>query len=230
MAGDYNKPGDHPIPGIPFEATGKARERIERASRLLEQRGVQPRTPEAERIMRLANASFAGESLSQGREERLPPAHGEVHDVTVTDRLGQPLTLRTEDGTREQLRGALQSDQGHVSHQVRIRTYQEGHEVGRANLTLEADKTFNDVTGHYDRVSDCQMRLNDIEVADRDHRRGIGSLMLERAEELARQSGARELYGTLESEQAHPFFEKHGYRSRPGRYGGQELYKTFYLS
>lgn len=226
--GDFKPPGDQPGLGVSDKLFDKARRQVEQASRLLEKRGVSPRTPGAEGIAPRADTPMPSEELIEKWKDKLPPAHGVAQDVHIADETGHLFTLRTEDASPEQLREALDADRGHVAHGVRIRVLDGNREVGRANLTLEADKRFNAETGHYDRVSDCRVRLNDIEVLEKNRQRGIGSLMLGRAEEFAQQGGAREIYGTLDSQSAQPFFEKHGYQLRRGRFGGQAVRKALY--
>lgn len=170
------------------------------------------------------------------RPSELPPAHGEAHDVVVYDKMGHRLTLRTENGTRQHFIAAREKDSERVDHATRIRIYEvtkEGtKEVGSANLNLEIKKQFNSVSGHNERVTDIRMRLQHIFVPENGRRQGIGSILLERVEELARQSGARELYGTVGSELGHNFFAAKGHEFRQGNQGGtsQEHFRSFYFS
>ena len=122
----------------------------------------------------------------------------------------------------------LQDDSTKEPHQAaRIRMEDEsGREVGRANVTLEVDKQFNTETGRYDKFVDSRMRLNDIQVPESEQHNGIGSQMLGRAEELARDGQAREIYGTLEQESSRQFFVDHGYNFRGENHN--ELYKSYY--
>ncbi len=160
--------------------------------------------------------------------DKPPPGHGEVQDARVSDKLKRPLTLRTEDGTQAQLERALEAGADRVDHPIRVRTYDGGQEAGYANLTLEVEKLPDNTIEHFVWPKDRRMRIGDIFVPEDDRRRGIGTWMLERSEELARQSGAREIYGTLESEQARSFFKRNGYQFRPGPYG-EEAYKSYYF-
>lgn len=226
IVGDHKLPVDKPGPGIPGTLIEKAKKQVEGASHALEKQGVPAQTPAAENIAKLAANPVSGDDLNLTGRELLPIAHGQADDILVTDQLGAALTLRIEDGRSEQIEQALNTDQGHVAHPIRIRVLEKKREVGRANLTLEVEKKFNAATGHFDQVHDCRMRLNDIEVPGHDRKRGIGSLMLERAEDLARGGGAREVYGSLDSERARSFFERHGYQIGKGRYGGQEVHKA----
>ncbi|HDQ71848.1 MAG TPA: N-acetyltransferase [Chloroflexi bacterium] len=226
MSRDRKASGDSTVPGVSQELGNRAKERIEQASQALEQQGIRPRTLGAEKIAVLADQP-ASDSSPPGWNEQLPPAHGEAHDAVVTDRLERSLVLRTEDGSLEQLRRAIQTDRGHIVHPVRIRAFDGRRQVGHANLTLEIDKTFSDTAGHYDRLADCRVRLNDIYVEESERGRGIGSLLLDRSEEITRLGGARELYGSLESAKARSFFERHDYRFRQGA-NGEEAFKAYY--
>ena len=137
----------------------------------------------------------------------------------VTDRLGRPLTLRIRPGP-EEVHSALRAGRNAVLH---IRVDEGEREIGRVRLTIETVEEFNPRTGHTDRRH--RARIESIAVAEPDRRRGVGSLMLERIEALAREYGAREIYGLLEPEDARPFFESHGYQVRLNPQGDREVFK-----
>jgi len=141
--------------------------------------------------------------------------HGWITEQ-VTDRLGRALTLRIRPGP-EEVRSAVQA--GH-SATLHIRVDEGEREVGRAEMTVETVEEFSPLTGYTDRWH--RARFDTITVEERDRRRGVGSLMLERVEALAREHGAREMYGSLDPEDARPFFESHGYQTR---HGGHEVFK-----
>jgi len=106
----------------------------------------------------------------------------------------------------------------------------EAREAGRANLTLETDKAYNPVTGHYDRITDRRLRINDIETHPAYQGSWVGSEHIKEAERIAHQHEMREIYGSLsykpEDEVAvRSFYHKHGYETRPGVMGGEEVYK-----
>lgn len=147
-----------------------------------------------------------------------------------TDRKGRDMTLRTEGAEPHKIRQVEAQDTQNIRHPIRLRTYHEGREAGRANLTLETDKTYNPSTGHYDRVADRRLRTNDIETYPAYRGGGVGSEHIKEAERIARQYGVREIYGSLsyksEDEAAvRSFYRKHGYETRPGAMEGEELYK-----
>jgi len=153
---------------------------------------------------------------------------GSVHEVVAGDKNGRPLTMRTEHGSRADFQKALQNDKTQFPAQTAfIRMENEsGEEIGLANVTMEVEKEFNDETGMYDKFADNRMRLNDILVPESERGNGVGGQMLDRAEELARESGAREIYGTLEREESRQFFADRGYQFRGAN--NNELYKTYY--
>jgi len=147
-----------------------------------------------------------------------------------TDRKGREMTLRTEGAEPHRIRQAEAQDTQTIRHPVRLRSYHEGQEVGRANLTMETDKAYNPSTSHYDRVADRRLRINDIETAPAYRGSGVGSEHIKEAERIARRHGAREIYGNLsyksEDEAAvRSFYREHGYETRPGTMGGEEVYK-----
>ena len=151
-----------------------------------------------------------------------------VQQALMSDKNGRSLTMRTEGGSRSDFQRALQNDQTRFPTQpARIRMENEsGQEVGLANVTLEVEKQFNPETETYDQFGDCRMRLNDVLVPEHERGNGIGGQMLDRAEELAREGQAREIYGTLEREESRQFFADRGYQFRGPN--NNELYKTYY--
>ena len=147
-----------------------------------------------------------------------------------TDRMGRDMTLHRKGAEPDKIRQAEAQDTQSIRHPIRLRTYHQGREVGRANLTLETEKTFDPGTGHYDRAADRRLRINDIETHPAYRGSGVGSESIKEAERIARQHGAREIYGSLsyqpEDEMAvRSFYRQHGYETRPGAMGGQEVYK-----
>jgi len=147
-----------------------------------------------------------------------------------TDKKGRDMTLRTEGAEPHKIWQAEGQDTQTIRHSIRLRTYHKGREAGRANLTLEIDKTYNPATGHYDHIADRRLRINDIETHPAYRGSGVGSEHIREAERIARRYGAREVYGSLsykpEDEAAvHSFYRKHGYETRPGAMGGEEICK-----
>jgi len=157
-----------------------------------------------------------------------PPCHGEAQEVTVHADRGRMLTLRTEDGTKGQLEQVLQKDRLHVEHPIRIRMYEGGQQVGYANLTLEVEKTIDNQTGHAGQIDNIRMRLADFNPHEEKRLPGIGALILERAEQLAHQGRARELYGIVENQEMKSLLNQQRHLFRPGAFG-EEHYKTFYF-
>jgi GNAT superfamily N-acetyltransferase len=147
-----------------------------------------------------------------------------------TDKKGRDMTLRREGAEPDKIQQTEAQDTQTIRQPIRLRTYHEGREAGRANLTLETNKTYNPSTGHYDRVADRRLRINDIETHPPYRGSGVGSEHIREAERIARQHEVREIYGSLsykaEDEAAvRSFYHKHGYETRPGAMGGEEVYK-----
>ena len=151
-----------------------------------------------------------------------------------TDRKGRDMTLRTEGAEPHKIRQVEAQDTQTIRHPIRLRTYHEGREAGRANLTLETEKTYNPTTAHYDRVADRRLRINDIETYPAYRGSGVGSEHIKEAERIARQHRAREIYGSLsykpeDEAVVRSFYRKHGYETRPGAMRGEEVYKDLRL-
>jgi GNAT superfamily N-acetyltransferase len=209
--------------------TGGLGNKLEKLTSAMQGREVTPRTRSAEQIAQRAPTIDAERDRSVHAERPLPPAHGEHQDVQISDKEGKPLVLCTEQGSRETLKQALRrTDTQNVRHPVRLNVYRQGQEAGYARLTLEVDKKYNTATDRYDQFSDVRMRLNDVNVPESERRRGVGSQLLDRAEEAARAGEAREIYGVLESESARPFYEARGYSFRRNAENRTEVFKTFY--
>lgn len=170
-------------------------------------------------------------------ERRIHEAQEAAHSVEgateryFTDKKGRDMALRREGVESQRIQQAEAQDTQTIRHPIRLRTYHEGREAGRANLTLETDKTYNPGIGHYDHVADRRLRINDIETHPAYRDSGVGSEHIREAERIARQYGAREVYGSVsyktEDEAAvRSFYRKHGYETRPGVMGGEEVYKN----
>ena len=156
---------------------------------------------------------------------------GGATERTYLDKQGRPMQLRTEGAEPARIQQAEAQDTAAIRHPIRLRSYDgQGQESGRANLTLETDKAYSPATGHYDRIADRRLRVNDIETAPGYRGSGIGGEHIEEAERIARRSSAREIYGNLSYEAqdeaaVRGFYHKHEYGTRPGSWGGQEVYK-----
>lgn len=149
---------------------------------------------------------------------------------------GQNLTLRIEGNADEAIRQTTSEQRVESQHAIRLRVYDTDEaksdppfkgkgERGRANLTLEIRRDAS--MSQQER----RLHLNDI-VTHRAHRgKGVGSVMLREAENIGRQWGAREIYGSLsyESEDeaaVRGFYQKHGFGFRPMPHGGEEVWKS----
>ena len=186
---------------------------------------------ETDKIRKQQEAQERLEAKRRIREapEAAPSTEGTT-ERHFTDRKGRDMILHREGAEPDKIRQVEAQDTQAIRHPIRLRTYHQGREAGRANLTLESEKTYDPGTGHYDRVADRRLRINDIETDPAYSGSGIGSEHISEAERIARQHGAREIYGSLsyqpEDEAAvRGFYRKHGYETRPGAMGGQEVYK-----
>ncbi len=167
--------------------------------------------------------------VAKNNIERLTATMSDVDKVMVHDKNGSLLNMRTEGGSRTDFQSALQNDSTqNPFHAVRIRMENDsGQDTGSyANATLEVTKGFNENTERYDQFEDARMRLNDIYVPENQRGNGVGGIMLDRVEELARDAGVREVYGTLERGASRQFFTDRGYQFRGAH--NNELYKTYY--
>ncbi len=152
-----------------------------------------------------------------------------------TDRQGRDVTLRVEGNDAQGLAKVEGEQRLHSQHGIRLRAvdtaeaqtppaYHGKGEMGRANLTLEIDRSADGA------VVDRRLRLNDIQVNDNYRSRGIGGELLTEAERIGRQHQAREIYGNLVADagqeaQVRRFYQEHGYQLRSGS-GGEEVYNT----
>lgn len=153
-----------------------------------------------------------------------------------SDRQGRDVTLRVEGNDAQSLARMEGDPRLHSQHAIRLRTVDTAEaqsppafhgkgEMGRANLTLETDRTPDGV------VTDRRLRLGDLEVIPTQRSRGVGGELLTETERIGRQHQAREVYGDLvpdpgQEAQVRSFYEHHGYQLRPKPDGGEEVYKT----
>lgn len=154
-----------------------------------------------------------------------------------SDRQGRDITLRVESNDAHSLAQVESDNRLRSQHGIRLRTidtaetqtpptYHGKGEMGRANLTLEIDRTTDGA------VTDRRLRLNDLQVNPTHRNRGVGGELLIETERIGRQHQVREVYGNFEPDpgqeaQARSFYEHHGYqlRPKPGS-GGEEIFKT----
>jgi len=153
-----------------------------------------------------------------------------------SDRQGRDVTLRVEGNDAQSLARVEGEQRLHSQHGIRLRAvdtseaqtlpaYHGKGEMGRANLTLEIDRSANGA------VADRRLRLNDIEVSGNYRGRGVGGELLRETERIGYQHRVREVYGNFAAEagqeaQVRRFYQERGYHSRPGSGGGTEVYKT----
>lgn len=162
--------------------------------------------------------------------QNLPVAHGEAFDTTFRDNRGREIVLRVEDGSVSKIEAAKAKDTEQIDHPIRLRAYDQGAEASRANLTLEISKKYNGTTEHYDTFGNIRLRVNDIETNDSYKRSGLGSILIENIEQIARVSGVREVYGILsykgdEEVATRSFYRKNGYDFRFNLDGDEEIFK-----
>lgn len=156
--------------------------------------------------------SEAGKRALQGQDTPQPRAD----DVNFHDASGSPITVRAfGEGDQKYIRAY---DRNRVQPPERPDPGQAGY----ANLYLERDLHTQQVT---------RAKLQDIHTSPDYRGRGIGSTMLDTAEQLARQNGAREIYGSLDPGQSkdgsvHDFYTHRGYQTRSFSNGRAEVYKS----
>jgi uncharacterized protein YegL/GNAT superfamily N-acetyltransferase len=154
-----------------------------------------------------------------GREP--PPArsgaalgHG-WETLQTTDKRGRPLTLRFRGPTIAETQQALQSGQ---SLSVQVQASRVARTIGRASLIIEVTSGVDPQTGV--ETPTLRSRIEAVQVEEQERRSGVGSLLLARAEALARQVEVHEHAGILPDDTAWPFFEQNGYQMR-----GRQVYK-----
>lgn len=138
-----------------------------------------------------------------------------LEDRNFADKTGRPIAMRTwESGDQYMIRAYDQDVQAPPE-------IPGVGQAGYANLTLERDAD--------DAVT--RARLNDIMTSPQYRDSGIGGEMLGKAEQIAQEEGAQEVYGSLsydaEDESAvRGFYQKHGYDFRATD-RGEEITKSF---
>lgn len=162
--------------------------------------------------------SDRGKSAMQGYADTgSPPTPEKIPDSQFTDNKGHDINIRTYPS----------GDSAYIRAYDRQRTPQtpetpQVSDVGQANLHLEKDEN--------GKVQSA--RLQDIIINNPEYRgTGVGSKMLESSEDYAKKAGAKEIYGSFtpqsgEEAELKQWYEKHGYQFRPGKFSGQDVYKT----
>lgn len=124
-----------------------------------------------------------------GQADDVSDSSSHPDDLEFTDKQGHSMAIRTwESGDHAYIR-AYDTDRVNVPEQVNI------GQAGYANVTLE-----NSPDGEK-----CA-RLNDIYVSPDYRGAGTGKELLGQAEDFARQKGAAELYGSIDSQEAQNFW------------------------
>lgn len=158
--------------------------------------------------------SEAGRRAMQGRDTYQP----RPDDTNFTDAQGRPITIRTFKLGEQRFIRAYDHDKQKVPESI----IEERNYAGNTDLLLKPDWRTNQVE---------RSKILYIETNTAYRESGIGSAMLEVAEQQAQQAGAREIYGSLDPGQMeqgslHDFYTKRGYKLRPSSGGGVEIYKT----
>lgn len=161
-----------------------------------------------------ARLSPAGRRAMQGHDASSPSDRSAPDDLSFDDHHGRPITVRSFPSGDQFYVRAYDRREGTPPERV------DRGQAGRANVHLERNPS-GDV---------ARARLQDVEVEPDYRSSGIGSVMLDQAEQHAQQHGAREVYGSLsyepEDEQAvRGFYRARGYDFRSGVQGGEEVYK-----
>jgi GNAT superfamily N-acetyltransferase len=164
-----------------------------------------PRESPPEKLSPRGVSSMRGSDAATESRESLP-------DRSYTDAQGRDLTMRTY----------------HSGDSYMVRVFDKAKtpqppdtpsfgDAGRANVHLERNPE-----GRVDRA-----RLQDIDTTPSYRGAGTGGRMLEQCEDIARQNGAREIYGNFSAEdgkaaETGQFHERRGYRFG----GGQQISKA----
>lgn len=199
-----------------------------------------------ERIERELPTRIGRSEASQEAEQRIQqaldaPSYQQNGDGSYqrhfSDRQGRDVALRIEGNDVQSLARVESDNRLRSQHGIRLRTvdtaeaqtppaYHGKGEMGRANVTLEIDRTPDGA------VTDRRLRLNDLQVNSTYRNRGIGGELLIETERIGRQHRAREIYGNLRPDpgqeaQVRSFYEHHGYQLRVQPDGSSEqIYKT----
>ncbi len=137
-------------------------------------------------------------------------------DESFVDKQGRPIVVRTQQN------GDLFYVRAYDQNVSQPPTDGAGPgQAGRANLQLQHESQDDKVT---------RVFLQDIQATPSYREVGVGSKMNEAVEHIARQHGAKEIYGNLsyaaEDESAvRTFYQRNGYSFRPGTVGGEEIFK-----
>lgn len=118
-----------------------------------------------------------------------PNIQSSVRTNNFTDKAGRPITLRSwESGSQSFIRA-------YDTNKVEVPDTIGPGQAGYANATLE--KSYG---------GQVRVRLNDIVTSSEYRGCGVGGQMLGEVERFARQHGAREIYGSIDSENARNFW------------------------
>jgi GNAT superfamily N-acetyltransferase len=156
----------------------------------------------------------AGRSALSGADVPTKPEPAEsLPGQDFTDAKGRPLSFRDyANGDSHYLRAF---DQDKLAEAGKLEPT-PSDSIAHANLHFERDRD-----GRVDRA-----RLQDINTAEAYRKAGVGGFLLERSESFASKNGAREIYGSPESEAARDWFVARGYQVRAH---GTEIYRTLRL-
>jgi hypothetical protein len=141
--------------------------------------------PEKEIEQATEAADLKLRSLERTKNKTEPPS-----DVNYTDKAGRPMTIRTwESGNQAYVRAY---DTSKVQVPDGINTGQAGY----ANATLERTPD-----------NQARLRLNDIVISPDYRNAGNGGETLKQVEGFAKKNNAREIYGSIDSQEAQDFWK-----------------------
>jgi len=138
----------------------------------------------------------------------------------ITDGNSNPLKLRIRPQAEDVER--MLNDGKSIALLVRVDDEHE-QEIGRAEMTLELAEQSDPLTGQSERYR--RARLDGFTITKLGQGRGVEPLLLKRVEALAREHGAREVYGELEIGAGRSFFEQGGYQVRRTPQGRDKVSK-----
>ena len=170
---------------------------------------------ESQGISAQGRSSMQGFSGGDSALPATPKDTPALPDDQFTDNKGRDITARTyPSGDSAYIRAF---DRARTPEVPETATFSD---VGKANLLLKRDEH-----GEVDRAF-----LQDIEISNKEYRgSGIGSHVLESAENYSKSAKAKEIYGVFspnagEEEDLRKWYQGHGYSFRPGS-NGEEVYK-----
>ena len=150
-------------------------------------------------IKRFENAERAEETIKEQAElaeaklrsiERSRTKSESIPDTDITDKAGNPITVRTWESGNQAFVRAYDTNKVSVPDRTDI------GQAGYANATIEQNLD-----------GQTRIRLNDIVTTPEYRNGGISGTMLSKVEQYARKNNAYEIYGSIDSQDAQKYLQ-----------------------